>query len=506
MVVGLCFGRWDVADRLEQAAVVEPIDPVQRGPLDVLARAPRRAPVDHLGLVQPVDRLGQRVVVGVADAAYRWLQAGLGQPLGVANRHVLHAPVAVMHEPIGIDRTTGIERLFKSIEHEVGPRRARSLPADDPAREHVDDEGNVHEPLPRRDIGEVAHPQRIRTLGAELPVHAIQRARHAAVADRGTHLLATDDASQAEPLHQSLDRTARHVEPLASQLPPHLAHPVDLEVLVPDALDMRHQDIVGLAALRAPLRIGLPGCMRVVRRRGNLQDLADRLDPVLDSMFVDERLHFLKGRSSSACAKYADALRKISLAWRSSRFSRSSALMRSFSDVVGPSRLPASRSCWRSQLRSVSAVQPILAATDTIAAHCESYSRWCSKTIFTARSRTSGENLFDVLMAPSSQELEPPKFPGRFTLHLSSVCSVSSVVELDFCFSGATETQFLWLCGSEALRWQSAVLLEAPVLSRKRRPPPARPAAAGRFRRRDAPRPGGAPRPAAARRAPTRFP
>ncbi|WP_309625601.1 hypothetical protein, partial [Methylibium sp.] len=28
--------------------------------------------------------------------------------------------------------------------------------------------------------------------------------------------------------------------------------------------------------------------------------------------------------------------------------------------------------------------------------------------------RTSGENLFDLFMAPSSQELEPPQKPGRF--------------------------------------------------------------------------------------------
>jgi hypothetical protein len=32
----------------------------------------------------------------------------------------------------------------------------------------------------------------------------------------------------------------------------------------------------------------------------------------------------------------------------------------------------------------------------------------------TARSRTSGENLFDLFMAPSSQRLEPPQIPGRF--------------------------------------------------------------------------------------------
>jgi DNA modification methylase len=39
-------------------------------------------------------------------------------------------------------------------------------------------------------------------------------------------------------------------------------------------------------------------------------------------VIVDERDHRLNGRSSSAWAKYADALRRISLAWRSSRFSR----------------------------------------------------------------------------------------------------------------------------------------------------------------------------------------
>ncbi|WP_264986045.1 hypothetical protein, partial [Pseudomonas aeruginosa] len=33
----------------------------------------------------------------------------------------------------------------------------------------------------------------------------------------------------------------------------------------------------------------------------------------------------------------------------------------------------------------------------------------------TARSRTSGENLLFLLMAPFSQKLEPPQNPGRFS-------------------------------------------------------------------------------------------
>jgi hypothetical protein len=41
--------------------MVEPGHPVQRGDLHRFARLPRPAPVDQLGLVKPVDRLGQRV-------------------------------------------------------------------------------------------------------------------------------------------------------------------------------------------------------------------------------------------------------------------------------------------------------------------------------------------------------------------------------------------------------------------------------------------------------------
>jgi len=50
----------------------------------------------------------------------------------------------------------------------------------------------------------------------------------------------------------------------------------------------------------------------------------------------------------------------------------------------------------------------------SMAAHNDGYSPRCSCTMRTARSRTSGENLFDFFIAPSSQRLEPPQNPGRF--------------------------------------------------------------------------------------------
>jgi hypothetical protein len=78
-----------------------------------------------------------------------------------------------------------------------------------------------------------------------------------------------------------------------------------------------------------------------------------RYDHELAPVFVDER-HYLGGRGSSSRAKKAVADFKISLARRSSRFSRSSSLSRSRSSLVNPGRCPASTSAARTQTRNVS--------------------------------------------------------------------------------------------------------------------------------------------------------
>lgn len=63
--------------------VVEPVNPFERGVVDGFDAAPGSAPVDHLSFVEAVYRLGQSVVVAVADTAQLRLDAGLGEALGV---------------------------------------------------------------------------------------------------------------------------------------------------------------------------------------------------------------------------------------------------------------------------------------------------------------------------------------------------------------------------------------------------------------------------------------
>jgi len=60
--------------------------------------------MDYLGLVETVDGLGQRVVVGIADAADGRLDPGFGEALGVADGDVLRPLVAMMNQ-------TGLARV-----------------------------------------------------------------------------------------------------------------------------------------------------------------------------------------------------------------------------------------------------------------------------------------------------------------------------------------------------------------------------------------------------------
>jgi len=70
VVGGLELGRGGVAgvagDLAVEAAVVEPVDVGEGRELDVVEPPPRSATVDELPLVEPVEALGEGIVVAVA--------------------------------------------------------------------------------------------------------------------------------------------------------------------------------------------------------------------------------------------------------------------------------------------------------------------------------------------------------------------------------------------------------------------------------------------------------
>ena len=119
---------------------------------------------------------------------------------------------------------------------------------------------------------------------------------------------------------------------------PDLARAISPTAAIERILDGSHVQPILPDPVRCQTGITLHGLEGVERRWCDLQNPADRPDTKDVTVIINERDHLRNGRSSSAAAKYALAFFRISLAWRSSRTSRSNSLMRSFSALVGPER------------------------------------------------------------------------------------------------------------------------------------------------------------------------
>ena len=99
--------------------MVEPVNPFQNCELDGVEALPWRPPMDDFGFLTLVDALGEGVVIAVVEAADRGLDARFRQALGVANRHVLAAVVAMMNQVATMQRSPLMKRLFQRFEHKA---------------------------------------------------------------------------------------------------------------------------------------------------------------------------------------------------------------------------------------------------------------------------------------------------------------------------------------------------------------------------------------------------
>jgi len=124
----------------------------------------------------------------------------------------------------------------------------------------------------------------------EHAAHPVQRARHLGVRDRGAHGLAAPHALQSEPAHQPFHRATRHRHPFAIHLLPDLVGAIDLHIGLPNLLDVGNQLLIALGTGWQQRRVALPGRMQAVTAGGDLQDLADRLDPEAVTMLIDKCL------------------------------------------------------------------------------------------------------------------------------------------------------------------------------------------------------------------------
>lgn len=121
IVKGFVFGRWEHPKLSVQAPVIEPVDIVQGGVLDVIEPLPGAMMTDQFGLVEPSEGLGEGIVLAVAPGTDRRDGTGLGQTLGILDGQVLRAPVTVMDQPSEGHGAASPERHLQGIQGQVGP-------------------------------------------------------------------------------------------------------------------------------------------------------------------------------------------------------------------------------------------------------------------------------------------------------------------------------------------------------------------------------------------------
>jgi hypothetical protein len=151
-----------------------------------------------------------------------------------------------------------MKRLLQRVEDKARRSGTAGPPAHDPSGVDVDDERDINEAAPGGDIGEIGHPELVRPVGGELPIHLVQRTWRRLVVDRRLYPLPSDNPLQAHGFHEPCDSAPSNHNAFARQLPPDLANPIDAEVLRENPPDVDRQLGIPLRPLRQAIRIGFP--------------------------------------------------------------------------------------------------------------------------------------------------------------------------------------------------------------------------------------------------------
>ena len=189
-------------------------------------------------------------------------------------------------------RPARCQRHVQGIEHELGVQGRRHRPADDAAAERIECDCQIEEAGPRRNVGDIGHPQHVRALGGEVALDQIGGLSRAVANRRGDELAAAD-AGNTCLAHQTSDALLAEVDAIGLQLGMDARRPVRAfggRVDRANALD-QHGIILG-ASRQRPLRpriIPAGGDAQHAAQRGHRVDgpaLAHELEPFDGIAFV----------------------------------------------------------------------------------------------------------------------------------------------------------------------------------------------------------------------------
>jgi hypothetical protein len=284
-----------------QCAVVEALDELEHGHAGFGLRL-EPSSIEKLALERGEEALRHRVVVGIAHRAHRGPHPGLTATLAEGDGGILRALVRVMDD---ILRSARCQRHVQGIEHKLGVQGRCHRPADDAPAKRIECDRQIEKAGPRRNVGDVGHPQQVRALGGEVALNQVGRLPRPLANRRGDEPAAAD-AGKTGPAHQTRDALLADVDAIGLELGMDAGRPIDASRGRMDRANALDQHCIVLAAPRQrPLR------PRVIPAGGDAQHAALRGHRV-DGPVLAHELEPLDGIAFVSRANQAAAFDRIS--------------------------------------------------------------------------------------------------------------------------------------------------------------------------------------------------
>src|SRR5512145_2166431 len=383
----LKLDRRDAAESLVTAdRVVPTFDELEdrHARLGLRRKAPAR---EQLALQRREEALAHGVVVGVAHRSYRrpHLRFLAAKPEG--DRGVLRAVIGVMHDAF---RPSLPERHVERAEHELSSQVLGHAPANDSAAKGIEDHRQVQEPGPSRDVGDVSHPELVRCVSAELPLHQIGRGLRIGIARGRRDPFLETRTLKSFGLHETSHTLFAYMDALIAQIGVDVGGTVPaLGAHVVHANAGRQPRIFQWARRRPAL------CPCVIATRGDCEHATHRSHRKLGLVRRYEPEDFL-GVVSASRANQAVAFARISRSTLSLRLSLRRRPSSSRSSLVRTSwRLPPLASACATQLRIVCAD-----GSNSFASASGLRPDWTSSTIFCRNSGAYATRLRGIVDLP----------------------------------------------------------------------------------------------------------
>src|SRR6266536_3014282 len=327
--------------------IVPALDELEDGEL-CLGLCPEAAAIEELALQGGEEAFSHRVVVAVAYRAARGSDVHLSAALAEGKSGVLTPVIGMMNDifrpPLIVSH---LERVEDKRRLEVRCHR----PADDASAEGIEHHGEIEKASPRRNVGDVGHPELVGSISGELPLDQITRFGLLRSAPRCNGVRPAAHATYATQLHHPGYSLLADTETQVAQVAEQSGRAVRLVGYRMKLSNVSQKHCVLLRSRRRrPLH------PRIESTRRDTEDTAHRRDRKAGLVIPheSESLDVCVGIVPVSRANQAAAFESMSLSSLSCRFSRLSCRISCCSDDVRPSFLrPPSKSACFAQLRIV---------------------------------------------------------------------------------------------------------------------------------------------------------